>query len=139
MEFVGMKFLGIDYGTKRVGIAISDEDGMIAFPKVVLPYSSRVLEELLDMCIRESVGGVVIGESKNLAGADNPLMKDIDRFVSNWRRESKLPVFLEPEYMTSHQAHRVQGKHALLDASAAALILQSFLDKRNNNSIKVGP
>ena len=134
-----MKFLGIDYGTKRVGIAISDEEGKIAFPKVVLPYSSRLIEELLDMCIRESVGGIVVGESKNLAGVDNPLMKDIDRFVSKWRRESKIPLFLEPEYMTSHQAHRVQGKHALLDASAAALILQSFLDKTNNKIIKATP
>jgi putative Holliday junction resolvase len=137
-----MKFIGIDYGTKRVGVALSDEEGKIAFPKEVLPCSNRLIEELLDICIREEVGGMVVGESKNLDGSANPLMKDIDRFVSKWRRESRIPLFLEPEYMTSHQAHRVQGKHALLDASAAALILQSYLDKRAHiasQNIKVGP
>lgn len=127
-----MRYLGIDFGTKRVGIALSDEDGKMAFPKEVIENSPRLLGRILDMCIEENVGAIVIGESKDLDGTRNPLMKKIEVFVDSLRTNTKIPVFFEPEFFTSHQAQKIQGKNAMIDASAAAIILQSFIDKRAN-------
>lgn len=126
-----MRFLGIDYGTKRVGIAFSDEEGMMAFPKVVLKNSKGLLEEILQMCEDEKVGVVVMGESKNLDGTPNFIMKHINGFVEEWKKKTDIPIFFEPEFLTSHQAQKIQGKNEMLDASAATIILQSFIDRQS--------
>ncbi len=70
-----------------------------------------------------------MGDSRDFKGNPNPIMKDVDFFKGELERELHLPVFLEPEFMTSQQAEREQGATALLDASAAAIILQSYLDR----------
>lgn len=127
-----MKLLGIDYGTKRVGVATSSEDENFAFPKVVLKNTNSLIEEVKKICEEENVAGVVIGESRDLDGTPNPLMKDIKIFMERLKEEIDLPLYLEPEFLTSHQAQKIQGKNDMLDASAAAIILQSFLDKENN-------
>jgi methionine--tRNA ligase beta chain len=130
---VFMKFLGIDYGTKRVGIAISDDKGKMAFPDLVLENNKELLSDILKICEEKGVGEVVVGESKNLNGEPNVLMEDIKKFVDELKKTSKRSVHLEPEFMTSIQASRIQGENKMLDASAAAIILQSYLDKRNNS------
>ena len=128
-----MRFLGIDYGTKRVGLALSDEDGQLAFPKSVLSNTKDLIEDIKKICVEENISGVVIGESRDLDGTPNPLMKDIEVFMEKLKKEINTPLYLEPEFLTSHQAQKIQGKNSMLDASAAAIILQSFLDKENND------
>ena len=127
-----MRFLGIDYGTKRVGLALSDEDGQLAFPKSVLSNTDSLIDEIREICVEENISGIVIGESLDLDGTPNPLMKDIGIFMEKLKEEINIPLHLEPEFLTSHQAQKIQGKNKMLDASAAAIILQSFLDKENN-------
>ena len=127
-----MRFLGIDYGTKRVGLALSDEDGHLAFPKSVLSNTDNLIDEIKEICVEENISGVVIGESRDLDGTPNPLMKDIEIFMEQLKKEIDIPLYLEPEFFTSYQAQKIQGKNKMLDASAAAIILQSFLDKENN-------
>ena len=124
-----MRYLGIDYGTKRVGIALSDEAGMMAFPKDVVANTEKLLDDLLTICEKEGVEKVVVGESKNLDGTPNPLMEDINSFVTDWKARSVIPIVLEPEFLTSHQAQKIQGKNDMIDESAAAIILQSYLDR----------
>ncbi len=131
-----MRSLGIDYGTKRVGLSLSDEEGMMAFPKVVLKNSDLLMNEILQTCNEEDVKEVVIGESKNLDGTPNPLMKHIEVFVEEWKKRSEIPIFLEPEFLTSHQAQKIQGKNDMLDASAATIILQSYLDRKQYKESK---
>ena len=125
-----MKFLGVDYGTKRVGIATSDEDGRLAFPKNVLKNTNSLIKEIKEICVEENIVGVVVGESRNLDGTPNPLMKNIDTFMEQMKKEIDVPLYFEPEFFTSHQAQKIQGKNDMLDASAAAIILQSYLDKK---------
>jgi|SRR3989344_1462103 len=125
-----MRYLGIDYGAKRVGVAVSDESGKIAFPKAVLPNTSALAEQIAAMCQKENAGAIVMGESKNFKWKDNPIMADILEFKSNLEKITKLPIYFEPEFMTSEQARFFQGEHKNLDASAAAIILQSYLDRR---------
>lgn len=132
-----MKLLGIDYGKKRIGIATSDEEQKIAFPKAVYQNDKKLIRKVADFCKQNSVEGIVLGESKNFKGEDNPLMKDILRFKSRLGEVVNSPVFMEPEFMTSTEAEKSGSSGKMLDASAAAIILQSFLDKRKNNKQKL--
>jgi len=126
-----MKLLGIDYGSKRVGVAISDEGIQFALPVSVIPNTPELLTEILKITKGMGVTEVVMGESKNYRGEANTIMAASMEFKKSLEAHG-LTVYLEPEFMTSMNARRFQGKTDLTDASAAALILQSFLDKRQN-------
>ena len=130
-----MKSLGIDYGTKKVGIAISDDTGSLAFPKAVLRNSHTLLGEIKSTIESNDVEEIVVGQSLDVEGKENLLMEDIKRFITLLEKEMGLPIHLEPEFFTSQEAHK--GRKAgevsthMIDAAAAALILQRFLDKKN--------
>ena len=125
-----MKYLGVDYGSKRVGVAVSDDSGQLAFPCKVIANSKKLVEEVLEIMEKEKVEAVVVGESLDFDGQPNTVMKDIEFFVEELKLKTRAKIFLEPEFMTSVQAMRFQPKNDLHDASAAALILQSFLDRK---------
>lgn len=99
-------------------------------PKAVLPNDRYLFTEIKRMCEAYGVTEIVMGESKDFKGNDNQIMKGINLFKGELERDLGLPVHLEPEFLTSHQAAQTQGNSPLLDASAAALILQSYLDRR---------
>jgi putative Holliday junction resolvase len=124
-----MKYLGIDFGEKRVGIAISDEEGKFAFPNVVLDNDKDLLKNIVGLCMRNAVETVVMGESKNFQGKVNEIMWKIEGFKKQIEAVG-IRVVYEPEFMTSVQASRITGENDMLDASAAAIILQSYLDKQ---------
>ena len=128
-----MKYLGIDYGSKRIGLAISDENGKVAFPREVLPNDKHIVSKIKEICQKDLVGAIVLGESINYDGEKNAIMKKISAFKDILELETCLPIFLEPEFMTSIEAERLQGKNEKLDASAAAIILKYYLDKINLN------
>lgn len=142
-----MKYLGIDYGTKRIGIAVSDERGSIAFAHSVLPNDESTLPSILNLIHTESIAGVVIGESLHLDGSANVLMKKITALKESLGRETDVPLFLEKEWMSSVAARaHMYGKgnianeqwtgsanakkKSAIDDHAAAVILQRFLDKK---------
>jgi putative Holliday junction resolvase len=134
-----MKYIGIDYGTKKIGVAISDEGGSIAFPLTVIAAGREALSKITAI-IRESGAGVaVVGESRNFSGQKNEVMEDIEAFVKDLQEQTHLPVHYEREFFTSAMAARQfapeeksrkqNPSQEKLDASAAALILQSYLDR----------
>jgi methionine--tRNA ligase beta chain len=131
-----MKYLGIDYGEKRVGVAISDAEGKVAFPKVVLENNAKLIEKIKELCEEFSVEAIVIGESKNYKGEDNKINPKIITFKKDLSLAIKLPASLEPEFMTSMDVEKTFGKTDMLDASAASIILQTFLDKAKNRKEK---
>lgn len=126
-----MKILGIDYGTKRVGIALSNDTQSVAFPRGVLPNDAMLVKKISALIADEGVREVVLGYSKNYHQKDNLVMKDILAFKNILVEETGVSVYFEPEILTSQQAMRIQGDIAMLDASAAALILQTFLQRRH--------
>jgi putative Holliday junction resolvase len=128
-----MKTLGIDFGSKRVGLALSNETGEFALPFGVIENNTQLVTEIGELCTLNSVGDIVVGESKDFKGDDNVIMKDIRTFVDTLQKETGLPVSLHPEFLTSIEAERLQGKNDMLDASAAALILSSYLDLKKHN------
>ncbi len=125
-----MKFLGIDYGTKRIGIAISDEEGFIAFPKGILENTKENVEKLLALIAEESIQAIVIGESVASNGAPNVVLDQIQKFKAALTLKTELPIFFEREDFSSVEAHRYQTAKGARDDSAAAIILQRFLDKK---------
>jgi len=148
-HFFMARFLGIDYGAKRIGIAISDKGCTLAFPKEIIPNGKNVFEKLADIIKMESISEIVIGESVDFSGKLNALSGRIEIFILDLKEKFKLPVYKQKEFLTSvearksgnnkkslspSQAHsRVkQIKSGRIDASAAALILQRYLDKINN-------
>lgn len=127
-----MKYLGIDYGSKRVGVAISDEALIFSFPLTVLDASDGLVAELKKICDENSVEVIVVGESRDFSFQENNIMKEVHPFINELKEATGLPVYLHPEFMTSQEAERIQGKNDMHDASAAALILKSYLDTKNN-------
>ena len=146
-----MKYLGIDYGTKRIGIAVSDDSGSVAFPLTTIEAGSGALAQIFDLIKEKKIEKIIIGESKNFKNEPNLVMEDIEQFKKDLSELSALPVEYEQEFFTSASAARQHedrtqprrperaeaGAKALegkLDASAAALILQGYLDRNRKTS-----
>lgn len=130
-----MRYLGIDYGTKKVGIAFSDEAGTMGFPHSVITNDGKLLETVLALLGRESVGAVVIGESKDFKGGENAVAAEARAFADKLHTATELPILWEPELYTTQEARRdfegVHNNRGVVDASAAALILTGFLSHQN--------
>jgi len=131
-----MRILGIDYGTKRVGIAVSDPDAHFALPHSIIQRASKddmskVVEEIVSIATINEAKTIVIGESRDYKGQPNKIMPEISVLKTDLESRG-FDVQLELEFMTSVQAERFQGKTSLSDASAAALILQAYLDKQGS-------
>ncbi len=125
--------MGIDYGTKRVGVALSDETNGFALPHKVLENTKSLFDEINTIVCDTEVTHIIVGESKDFKGEDNKVMEKIRAFKEELENKFTLPVIFEPEFLTSHAAERFQGKNDMHDASAAALILQSYLDRIKNS------
>lgn len=126
------RFLGIDFGTKRIGVALSDEDGRIAFPETEFENRKNVVERISQLCKEKEVDAIVVGESTNHKGEDNPVMEHIRTFKSELAEKVDMPIHFENEYFSTAHAAQDRDTPGHYDASAAAIILQRFLDKKNN-------
>lgn len=130
-----MRLLGIDYGHRKVGIAISDEAGAFAFPYKVLKTSSKLIEEVVQICVTEKIKKIIIGESVDLSGQPNLIMKDILYFKKELEKKSGLPIEMEKEFFTSREAKRIIDEKQTdleTDARAASIILRSYIEKKKN-------
>ena len=135
-----MKYLGLDYGTKRIGVAVSDADGKIAFPHSVVPAGREALSRIDELARAQGARAIVLGESHAHDGGKNAVMEDIEQFKKDLEEVSGLPVIFEQEFFTSalaarqfapeEKSRKQNPKHTHLDAAAAALILQSYLDRK---------
>lgn len=130
-----MKYIGIDFGTKRVGVAISDDDGSFAFPKAIFE-ADKAIEEIAALCKVERIEGIVIGESVATNGELNELATQINTFKAKLTVATTLPIFFEREGFSTVEAHRYQVDAGKRDDSAAAIILQRFLDKQMHKTEK---
>ncbi len=128
-----MKYLGIDYGTKRVGVAVSDSDGKIAFPRTVLANDDTLFSHLKGIAADERVETIVVGDTRAFAGLENPITKGLEAFVGELRKHTGLPIMLGWEAGSSIEASRYAEKgNEHDDAAAAAIILQRYLDMRSD-------
>jgi putative Holliday junction resolvase len=121
--------MGIDFGTKRVGVAFSNEGGTMAFPHDVLKNDESLLKSFIALAKEHKVDAIVIGHSIGRNGIPNKVQKAIDELIGDLTLELAVPIHLEPEQYTTQEALRIQGKNEKTDASAASLILNSYLTK----------
>ncbi|MEA2715595.1 MAG: putative pre6S rRNA nuclease [Candidatus Parcubacteria bacterium] len=128
---VTARVLGIDYGSKRIGVAVSDEKRQFALPLTVVQNTPDLAEKIATIALGHEAGEIVLGESRNYKGEPNLILLESIDFKKKLE-ERGFVVHFEQEFMTSAQAERLQGKNDKTDASAAALILQSHLDRMNS-------
>jgi putative pre-16S rRNA nuclease len=136
------RYLGLDVGTKRIGIAVSDELGLTAQPVMTLETrrSSREdLRSIARLARRYAVAAIVIGNPLHLSGAESPRAAKTQAFALGLGALTGLPIHLWDERLTTREAHQIlyeagharqQHKH-VVDQVAATLILQSFLDEKS--------
>ena len=101
---------------------------MLAFPNCIYDNDKMLLENVKGLTAEKNVRMIVLGRSQDLKGNDNPVMEKINAFKAALEAEVKMPVMFQQEYWTSEEARRYQKSGEYVDASAAALILQRFLD-----------
>lgn len=127
-----MRYLGIDFGSRRIGLAISDEDSRIAFPYRVIeggePFT--VIEKIKEIVKENNIGKIVLGIPISFEGEKTAQTRVIEQFAAVLSGAVQLPVEFENEMLSSRIGEREGIPKERLDASAAAIILQSYLDKK---------
>ncbi len=134
------RMIGIDYGRKRVGVAISDPLGIFASPMETVA-SAKIIDYLKKYAENETIVRFVVGYPVNMNGKPSEAAADVDAFLKNLKRNfPQIPVELEDERFTSVLAHRAmidggmkykdRRDKASVDKISAAIILQSYIDKK---------
>lgn len=124
-----MRYLGVDYGD-TIGLSLSDESGAFAFPLETIARGEGAIARIIELCRTRDVSAIVIGDTRAMNGRENAITAASDAFSEKVAAETGLPVHREPEAWSSVEAARFApkgDKHN--DASAAAIILQRFLDR----------
>lgn len=138
-----MRVMGLDLGTKTIGVAVSDEGGLIAQPVSTLKRVSikKDLEALLKMAEDYAIEGFVVGMPINMDGTEGPRSKAVLKFVELLKERTHLPVSTWDERLSTVAVTRVliegdlsrSRRKEVVDKMAASYILQGFLDSRKNH------
>ncbi|HEC02030.1 MAG TPA: Holliday junction resolvase RuvX [Phycisphaerales bacterium] len=133
-----MRYLAIDYGSRRTGLAICDADETIVSPLRVLQGPRSLIARIAEIATAEGVNGLVVGLPLNMDGSEGPQAARTRAFARHLRERIELPVHFQDERLSSFGATEKLNEAGLsrarqkarLDAVAAAEILQAFLDKK---------
>lgn len=134
------RYLALDVGTKRIGIAVSDELGLTAQPVMTLELRRSRREDLRSvarLARRYSVAAIVVGNPVHLSGEVSPRAAKVQQLAAELGELTGLPIHLWDERLTTREAHQIlyeagharQDHKAVVDQVAATLILQSFLNQ----------
>lgn len=127
-----MKYLGVDYGAKRVGLALSDPTGVIAFPLETVANDDRLLPHILNIVEEKRVGAIIIGDTRAFGGADNAITEDMERFAAAFvSRGVKVERAWEAGSSIEASRYAPEGE-SHNDAAAAAVILQRYIDMHSD-------
>lgn len=139
------RYLGLDVGSKRIGVAVSDELGLTAQPVLTLERKRNPREDLRSLgrlARRFGVAGIVVGHPLHLSGEASSRSVKAGEFAADLREFTGLSVHLWDERLTTNEAHQIlyqaghdrQKHRKVVDQVAAVLILQSFLDDRDKGT-----
>ncbi len=126
-----MRYLGIDYGAKRIGVAISNAEGTIAFPRKTIPNDSTAIELLKEMLVAEKAEAIVVGDTRTISGEANPVTEKTEQFAKRLSESTSLPLLWAREAGSSVAVSDSAPGDAHDDAAAAAFILQRYLDMKH--------
>ena len=138
-----LRYLGLDVGSKRIGVAVSDELGLTAQPVLTLTRKRNPkddLRSLARLCRRFGCAGIVVGNPLHISGEASAQAAKTRAFAGELAGLAGVPLHLWDERLTSREAHAIlyaagksrQEHKPLVDQVAAALILQSFLDAQRD-------
>ena len=142
------RILAIDYGAKRLGLAVSDELLFTAQPLMVLQRTNRrdLFKRLRTICAEYHIARILVGHPVHISGDHSPMSEEASRFAAQLRKELGLEIELRDERLTTWEARetvkaaqsRLDRKNSHLDHIAAAILLREYLDcKRSANSSSV--
>jgi putative pre-16S rRNA nuclease len=132
-----MRYLGIDFGSSRIGIAISDELGMLAHPLETVPNDASFLSRLRKIVLEKGVSRMVVGIPRNMDGSYGPAAEKAKLFLSELKSQfTDLQLIAWDERLTTIEAQRllhaagrdVKKSRPVIDQVAAQVLLQSYLD-----------
>lgn len=134
-----MRYLAIDYGNKRVGLAICDASQTIVSPLAVLENGKQLIKKIVDTIETENVGGIVIGLPLNMDDSQGPQAKLTQQFAERLKKHTQIPIHFQDERLSTFAAeeklsaieYKGKKRKRRLDAFAAAEILQTFLEQKN--------
>jgi len=135
-----MRYLAIDYGTRRTGLAICDAGEILASPLAVIDSRRKLLTKIAEIVKAENVEAIVLGLPLNMTGSEGPQTKLVRKFSDQLRSSLPIPVYLHDERLSSFAAEEklapadlTRGKQKeRLDAVAAAEILEAFLEQKRS-------
>lgn len=138
-----MRILAIDHGQKNLGLAISDETGMIARPLGVLSHTSKLVDaaQVAEQAVRQAADLIIVGISYDEAGEPNMSGRQVLNFVEVLRQQTDLPITLWDESLTTQDARAARiaagaprkKRAGHLDDVAAAVLLQDYLNQHLPN------
>ena len=137
-----MTYLGLDLGSKTLGLSISDKTGLIASSLEVLRYNeySELLDKLDTIIKERKVHAIVIGNPLNLDGSISKRSEETFKFMDLLKERFSLDIYLQDERLSTVEAERMlidnntsrENRKKVIDKIAATIILQTFLDRRGN-------
>lgn len=137
-----MTYLGLDLGSKTLGLSISDKTGLIASSLEVLRYNeySELLDKLDTIIKERKVHAIVIGNPLNLDGSISKRSEETFKFIDLLKERFSLEIFLQDERLSTVEAEKMlinnntsrKNRKKIIDKIAATIILQTFLDRRGN-------
>lgn len=123
------KILGIDYGDKRVGLALA-EQGSIAVPYSILENNNDLLSNLKEVLIKENIDIIVIGLPHSFSGKENERLNITKEFITSLENSLDIPIYTVDEQLTT-QLYKKQGVKKDIDKYSATAILDTFLQQNN--------
>ncbi|MEK7819298.1 MAG: Holliday junction resolvase RuvX [Bacteroidota bacterium] len=138
MTYINKKYLGLDYGSVRIGVSISDELGILARPFMVLKNSKNIKTEIENIILQNQIQKIIIGLPINLQGQKSNKTLEVEKFVNDVICKIGIDYEYWDERFTSLQAKNIslmintkkkkRQEKGLIDKYAAAILLQTFLD-----------
>lgn len=136
-----MRTLALDYGTKRIGVAVSDELGIIAQPLEFIPAEPRdaFFSRLKIILTDKSVAEIVVGMPFNMDGSSGPAVEKVEGFINELKSRVTQPIKTCDERLTTSEAEQLliqagtrrDKRRKVIDKMAAAVLLQSYLDAQS--------
>ena len=138
-----MKYLGLDLGSRTLGIATSDKSGMIATSYKIIRHNEeydKLIDEVCKIVEVENIESIVLGFPKNMNNTIGPKGRLSIEHKEKLEKKLSIPIYLQDERLTTKQAEDVlianntsrKKRKKVIDALAATIILQSFLDRSGN-------
>jgi putative holliday junction resolvase len=142
-ESKAFRILGLDYGRKRIGLALSDTLNLTATPLTTITRTNRRndIRRLREICQTHKVARIVVGHPLHMSGEMSPMAEEAGRFAERIRKELGIEVELQDERLTSWEAQEMtrsakstrRKKNSPLDEVAAAVLLSDYLERRHDS------